>query len=150
MRHGNLHVSGVAGVILTTFIAGITLGTAIARKPSKRFAPLLATSKTVMDEPIIYPSGVAKFINGIVTLDPGDETGWHTHGVPLTGLMLEGALTVDYGDRGSRTFHQGESIAEAINVPHNGKNLGTSPVRLFVVYASAEGVPTTTPVPPHQ
>jgi quercetin dioxygenase-like cupin family protein len=63
-------------------------------------------------------------------------------------LILEGDLTVDYGDKGTRTFHQGESIAEAINVPHNGKNLGTTPVKLFVAYAGAEGVPTMTPVKP--
>ena len=141
------HVTA-ASVILTSFIAGITLGVTFAREPAKRFTMLLATSKTVMDEPIVYPSGTAKLTNGIVTLDPGDETGWHTHGVPLTGFILEGDLTVDYGDKGTRTFHQGESIAEAINVPHNGKNLGTSPVRFFVVYAGAEGVPTLVPVKP--
>jgi quercetin dioxygenase-like cupin family protein len=129
-----------------SFIAGITLGAALAREPAKRFALLLSTSKTVVDEPIAYPAGTAKITTGVVTLDPGDETGWHTHGVPLTGLMLEGALTVDYGDKGKRTFHQGQSIAEAINVPHNGRNLGTAPVKLFVAYAGAEGMPTITPL----
>lgn len=126
------------------FAAGYSLSS--AREPIKRFTPLLATSKTVMDEPIVYPSGTAKLTNGIVALEPGQETGWHTHGVPLTGLILEGELTVDYGDKGTRTFHKGESIAEAISVPHNGRNLGTDVVKLFVVYIGAEGVPTMTPV----
>ena len=130
------------------FTAG--LGLSQAREPFKIFTLLLTTSKTVMDEQIVYPSGVAKLTNGIVALAPGQETGWHTHGVPLTGLMLEGDLTVDYGEKGTRTFHKGESIAEAISIPHNGKNLGTDTVKLFVVYAGAEGVPTMTPVPPHQ
>ncbi len=135
-------------VAAAAFIAGITLGAAFAREPSKRFELLLATSKTVMDEQIVYPSGAAKITTGIITLDPGDETGWHTHGVPLTGLILEGDLTVDYGDKGTRVFHQGESIAEAINIPHNGRNLGASPVKLFVAYAGAEGVPTMLPTKP--
>lgn len=135
-------------VAAAAFIAGITLGVALAREPSKRFELLLATSKTVMDEQIVYPSGAAKITTGIITLDPGDETGWHTHGVPLTGLILEGDLTVDYGDKGTRVFHQGESIAEAINIPHNGRNLGASPVKLFVAYAGAEGVPTMRPIKP--
>ena len=135
-------------VAAAAFIAGITLGAALAREPSKRFALLLATSKTVMDEPIVYPSGAAKITTGIIALDPGDETGWHTHGVPLTGLILEGDLTVDYGNKGTRVFHQGESIAEAINIPHNGRNLGASPVKLFVAYAGAEGVPTMRPIKP--
>jgi hypothetical protein len=70
----------LTGAIFAAFAAGISLGTAIAREPAKRFEPLLATTKTVMDEQIVYPSGVAKLTTGIVTLDPGDETGWHTHG----------------------------------------------------------------------
>ena len=139
------HVTA-ASVILTSFIAGITLGVAFAREPAKRFTMLLATSKTVMDEPIVYPSGTAKLTNGIVTLDPGDETGWHTHGVPLTGFILEGDLTVDYGDKGTRTFLKGESIAEAINIPHNGKNTGAGEMRLFVVFIGSEGKENSQPV----
>jgi quercetin dioxygenase-like cupin family protein len=135
-----------AGMVTAALITGITFGTAIAREPSKRFALLISTSKTVMDEQIAYPSGTAKITTGIVTLDPGDETGWHTHGVPETGLILEGDLTVDYGDKGTRTFHAGESIAEAINAPHNGKNTGTTPMKLFISFAGAEGVPTMIPV----
>jgi hypothetical protein len=69
--------------IAIAFAAGITFGAALAREPAKRFTPLLATTKTVMDEQIVYPTGApAKITTGIVTLDPGDETGWHTHGVP--------------------------------------------------------------------
>ena len=133
--------------VLSLSMAGIGIGLAIAREPLQRFTPLLATSKTVMDETIVYPVGApAKLTTGIVAMAPGDETGWHTHGVPVTGLILEGELTVDYADKGTRTFRQGESIAEAINVPHNGKNLGASVVKLFVVYAGAEGIPTTTPI----
>lgn len=128
------------------FAAGLTFGVAIAREPLKKFTPLLATSKTVMDEPIVYPAGTAKLTTGIVALEPGDETGWHTHGMPLTGIVLDGELTVDYGAKGTRTFTKGQSIAEAIAVPHNGKNTGTSVMRLFAVFIGAEGVPTVTPI----
>jgi quercetin dioxygenase-like cupin family protein len=78
---------------------------------------------------------------------PGQETGWHTHDVPLTGIVLEGELTVDYGERGTRTYREGQSIAEAIAVPHNGRNSGAGIMRLFAVYIGAEGVPNATPVP---
>ena len=136
----------VAAGTLAVLAAGISLGVAFAREPSKRFTPLLATTKTVMDEPIVYPGGTAKLTTGLLTLDPGDETGWHTHGVPLTGIVLDGELTVDYGDKGTRTFLKGESIAEAINIPHNGKNTGAGEMRLFVVFIGAEGVPTLLPI----
>ena len=133
---------GIGAIAL--FLLGAA--TALALAPP-RFMPLLSTSKTVMDEPIVYPQGApAKLTTGIVTMPPGAETGWHTHGVPLTGLILEGELTVDYGDKGKRTYKEGQSLAEAINIPHNGKNTGIGPMRLFVVYIGAEGLPTSGPV----
>jgi quercetin dioxygenase-like cupin family protein len=133
---------GIGAIAL--FLLGAA--TALALAPP-RFMPLLSTSKTVMDEPIVYPQGaLAKLTTGIVTMPPGAETGWHTHGVPLTGLILEGELTVDYGDKGKRTYKEGQSLAEAINIPHNGKNTGIGPMRLFVVYIGAEGLPTSVPV----
>ena len=133
---------GIGAIAL--FVLGAA--TALALAPP-RFMPLLSTSKTVMDEPIVYPQGApAKLTTGIVTMPPGAETGWHTHGVPLTGLILEGELTVDYGDKGKRTYKEGQSLAEAINIPHNGKNTGSGPMRLFVVYIGAEGLPTSVPV----
>ncbi len=134
--------------ILAVFTAGISLGVAWAREPLLRFTPLFATGKTVMDETIVYPvAGPAKLTAGIVALAPGDETGWHTHGVPLTGIVLEGELTVNYGNRGTRTYRQGDAIAEAMSVPHNGKNAGAGPMRLFAVFIGAEGVANTVPLP---
>ncbi|AGK59063.1 cupin [Hyphomicrobium denitrificans 1NES1] len=109
-----------------------------------RVTQLLSTGKTVMDEPIVYPtSAPARLTTAIVEMAPGAETGWHTHGVPLTGLILDGELTVDYGAKGTRTYKKGESVAEAISIPHNGKNTGTGVMRLFVVYMGAEGIPTS-------
>jgi quercetin dioxygenase-like cupin family protein len=118
-----------------------------ASQPSlHRFTPLLATSKTVMDEPIVYPAGTAKLTTGVVALAPGQETGWHTHGMPLTGIVLDGELTVDYGDKGKKVFRKGDSIAEAIAIPHNGRNTGDGVMRLFAVFIGAEGQATATPV----
>ena len=132
------------GACVGLFMAGIGTGRALA--PPSPVTPLLATSKTVMDEPIVYPSGTPKITTAIINMAPGTETGWHTHGVPLTGLVLEGALTVDYGDKGTKTYTAGQSIAEAINIPHNGRNAGEGPMKLFVVYIGAEGIPNSTPV----
>ncbi|MBX9684953.1 MAG: cupin domain-containing protein [Hyphomicrobium sp.] len=146
MTHGQkgLNLFGL-GLAVGGFAAAI--GLAVARDALPRFTPLMSTSRTVMDEPIVYPAGaVAKLTGGIVALMPGDETGWHTHGMPLTGIILEGELTVDYGRRGTRTYRQGEAIAEAIAVPHNGKNTGTGPMRLFAVFIGAESLTATTPV----
>jgi quercetin dioxygenase-like cupin family protein len=117
----------------------------VALEPATKVTPLLSTGKTVMDEPIVYPVGTpAKITTAVVEMAPGAETGWHTHGVPLTGFILDGELTVDYGSRGKRVYKKGDSVAEAMSIPHNGKNTGSGVMRLFVVYMGAEGIATST------
>ena len=53
--------------------------------------------------------------------------------------MLEGELTVDYGDRGRRTYRAGDAFVEAMQVPHRGLNEGSGIVRLLAVYVGADG-----------
>lgn len=119
----------------------------LAREPLARFTPLFSTTKSIVDEPIVYPTGSpAKLTASILALSPGEETGWHTHGVPLAGIVLEGEMTVDYGDLGKKVFRKGDAVAEAISIPHNGINTGTEPVRVFVLYMGAEGLPTAIPI----
>lgn len=131
---------GIVAVAL--FAAGAASTRAL--DATTRVIPLLSTGKTVMDEPIVYPTGApAKITAAIVEMQPGAETGWHTHGVPLTGLILDGELTVDYGAKGTRTYKKGQSVAEAISIPHNGRNTGTGVMKLFVVYIGAEGIATS-------
>jgi quercetin dioxygenase-like cupin family protein len=43
-------------------------------------------------------------------------------------------------------YREGEAIFEAVNTPHNGKNLGEIPVRLVVFYMGEEGKPITVKV----
>jgi quercetin dioxygenase-like cupin family protein len=139
-----LHIALSAGGV--ALLAALATA-ASALQPTTHVTTLLSTSKTVMDEPIVYPTGSpAKVTTVIVSMAPGAETGWHKHGVPLVGLVLEGELTVDYGARGKRTYKKGDSVAEAMNVPHNGRNTGTDTMRLFVVYMGADGLQSSIPV----
>jgi quercetin dioxygenase-like cupin family protein len=102
--------------------------------------PLLSGSKTVMDEKIVYPtSGPAQVTAMIVTLAPGQKTQLHTHGVPLFAYVLEGEITVAYEGHGERSYKQGESFLEAMNIVHAGMNSGSVPVKLLAVYMGAEG-----------
>jgi quercetin dioxygenase-like cupin family protein len=77
---------------------------------------VLSTGSTVTGEPIRYPPGAPAQITAVeITLEPGQQTGWHTHPVPLFGYILEGELTVDYGARGQRTYLKGDGLAEAMS-----------------------------------
>ena len=94
--------------------------------------PLYSGSRTVMDEDIAYPTTGKAHVNAlIVVLAPGETTVEHRHGVPTFIHILEGEVTVDYGDRGKRTYKQGESFLEAMEVTHAGTNTGQVPVKAF-------------------
>jgi quercetin dioxygenase-like cupin family protein len=104
--------------------------------------PLLSTGTTVMGEPLRYPTnGPAHVTAAIVTLPPGGRTVLHKHGVPLFAYVLEGEITVDYGDRGKRTYRQGEALMEAMDAAHFGADAGPQPVRILTVYLGADGAP---------
>lgn len=135
-------VTGVAvGIGLALFGGGL-VGAEIAdaRQPLQpSVQTLISTSETILREPIAYPAGTAKITAAVVTLPVGASTGWHSHGVPLFGYVLEGELTVDYGENGVRTYRPGSGFMEAIDIAHDGRNGGDSSVRILVVYMGAEG-----------
>jgi quercetin dioxygenase-like cupin family protein len=110
---------------------------------------VLSTGTTVTGQPIRYPSGAPAQLTAVeITLQPGQQTGWHTHPAPVFGYILEGELTVDYGAKGLRTYVKGEGLAEAMDEAHDGRNMGQSPVTILAVFIGAQGVPTSIPAPP--
>lgn len=125
--------------IVALSIAGASAEDALSLKPT--VTPVLDASRTIIGQPIAYPAGTAEITASVITVPPGGETGWHLHAVPLFGYILEGALTVDYGDKGTHTYNAGEGLLEAMNWPHNGMNKGKVPVRILAVYAGAKGIP---------
>ena len=132
--------------LLTSFAFGFGYAAGLAREETFSVAPLFSTSETVLGEAFAYPAGKPKLSGAILTLQPGAETGWHTHGAPPAGIVLEGELTVDYGDKGKRTYKKGDAVVETMTTPHNGRNSGEGPMRLFVVFVGAEGVANTTKI----
>jgi quercetin dioxygenase-like cupin family protein len=120
---------------------------AASAPPAAAVAPevrmVLSTGLTVTGEPIRYPSGAAKITAEEITLQPGQQTGWHTHPVPFFGYILEGELTVDYGAKGKRIYRKGDGLAEAMNQAHDGRNTGPNPVKILAVFIGQEGVPGT-------
>jgi quercetin dioxygenase-like cupin family protein len=130
----------VAALLLLT--VAVTIKNADAQDNALPSVPLLSTGTTVLGETLHYPTnGPAHVTAAIVTLAPGARTVLHKHGVPLFAYVLEGEITVDYGDRGKRTYRAGDAIMEAMEVPHFGADAGSQPVRILTVYMGAEGAP---------
>jgi len=136
-------------ILIVALFACALLRPAAARdtaKPSYPAVPLLSTGKTIVGETIRYPQGDAHVTAAIVTLAPGGRTILHKHGVPLFAYILSGVLTVDYGAHGTRTYRQGQSFMEAMDIAHFGINKGAQPVRILAVYMGAAGAKDVIPV----
>ena len=79
----------------------------------------------------------------ITEVAAGTETGWHEHPVPLFIYVMEGELTIDYGEKGIKVVKAGEGILEAINWPHNGINKTDAPVKIVAFYMGSDSLPNT-------
>jgi quercetin dioxygenase-like cupin family protein len=135
-------------IALAVLAAGALAGPAGAfdAAPNYPAVPLLSTGKTIVGETIRYPTGAAHVTAALVTLAPGGRTILHKHGVPLFAYILSGVLTVDYGAHGTRSYTQGKSFMEAMDVAHFGLNKGAEPVRILAVYMGAAGAQDVIPV----
>ena len=134
-------VAGLAGA------AGLAAGVALGRTGYPPLEVLLQGSQTVLGQEIAYPAGKPVVTAAIITMVPGQETGWHAHEAPLFAWILEGELKVDYGPEGMRTWHAGDALLEAFRTPHNGRNSGGGQTRLLAVFMGADGVPNTVTEP---
>ena len=133
----------VASIVLALFVStGATLARAPEQPEYKRVEKLYSGDKTIIGETIRYPKGEPVNIQSlIVTMKPGETTGWHKHGVPTYGYILAGQVSVDYGDKGKRTYRAGQAFMEAMDWWHDGVNDGDVPVRILVVFMGAKGSP---------
>ena len=143
---------------LVTLLAGtalaVALGAGCAASPQSSAkgkpapvvrVPLLSkATETVLGQKIVYPTGTqAEVSSATVTMQPGQETGWHRHDAPLYVQVLEGTVTVEYDGGVVKTYPKGSVVMEAIGTYHNGRNLGTVPVVILTVSIGAEGVGNT-------
>jgi len=82
-----------------------------------------------------------------ISIPAGTETGWHIHPVPEYAYILSGELTLTYQNGIARLFKAGEAFAEAVNMPHNGCNTGSTEVRLMVFITGERGGTSTIRTP---
>lgn len=119
-------------------------GSASAAAVEGREVLLEAQELTTLDQPIAYPKKTpAQISSVIVTLEPGQETGWHRHRVPLYVYILEGTVSVEYDAGVVKQYSAGTAFMEAEDVWHNGTNAGEDTVRILTVYMGAEGAKNT-------
>ena len=132
-------------LVATIFMLAVSTGPTAAdpahAQDYKRMQKLLSSDKTVIGQTIKYPGPPpAQIMSVIVTLRPGESTGWHEHQVPSYGYILEGEVTIDYRSKGTRTYKAGEAFLEVIDWRHNAKCTSDVPVRILAVFMGASGL----------
>jgi quercetin dioxygenase-like cupin family protein len=113
-------------------------------QPDVKVIPLLKTGATSLGQPIAYPQTKNPEVTVLeVEIAPGKETGWHQHPVPGYGYILSGSVVIEMEGGEQKQFGAGDAFVEVINISHNGKNLGTQPVRILVFFSGEAGKPYT-------
>ena len=125
------------------FASGIVVTVALAETAFPPVQVLVSSSQSILGQTIDYPAGQATMTAAIVTLQPGQSTGSHMHEAPLFVMVLEGEVTVDYGQGVTKRYVKDDAFLEAFKSNHNGTNTGSVPVRILTVYAGSDSVKNT-------
>jgi quercetin dioxygenase-like cupin family protein len=125
----------ISNLLLVAVLVSISVvASAIEESEKIKVTPILKIQESWDGKQIVYPEGKAEVTGMIVEIAPGAETGWHLHSVPSFGMVLEGELQVEFKNGDIKYLKAGESAAEAVNVLHNGRNVGKVPIKLVVFY----------------
>jgi quercetin dioxygenase-like cupin family protein len=117
--------------------------TLVAQESGVTATTFLKTDRSWDEEPLRYPEGSPEVSGLIIEIAPGAVTGWHRHPVPSFALIIEGELEVELKDGRRLLLQAGDGLAETVNVWHNGRNVGSLPVKLAVFYAGVKEQPLT-------
>ena len=103
-----------------------------------------AQQLTVLDQQIAYPKKKpAQVTSEIISLEPGQETGWHKATTPTYSYVLDGTLTVEYDAGVTKEFPAGTAFMQAQGVFYDGMNKGDQSLHVLVVHLGAKGVKNT-------
>ncbi len=121
-------------IAIWLLIAFQTTAYAIEETSAVNVSTILKTQTTWDGKPIVYPAGTAEVTGMMIEIAVGGETGWHTHPVPSFAVVVEGELEVHLMSGEVKKLRAGDALAEVVDTAHNGRNAGSTPVKLFVFY----------------
>ncbi|MBF2098873.1 MAG: cupin domain-containing protein [Gloeomargaritaceae cyanobacterium C42_A2020_066] len=90
-----------------------------------------------------YPAGQPEVTILRIVIPPGVQLPLHKHPVINAGMLLRGTLTVTTADQKVLHIKAGDGVVEVVDQWHFGKNDGTEPAEILVIYAGIQGQPVT-------
>jgi quercetin dioxygenase-like cupin family protein len=92
------------------------------------------------------PPGYQTFVI-FLEFPPGAREVRHTHPGPLSGYVLEGALTLEHEGRPTTIYKSGEAFYIDAGKIHVGINDSAAPLKFIATLVVEKGKPPSTPVP---
>jgi len=127
--------------------ASLVVGIVTATPAIASATPSSGVTAVTIEDHVI---GGTDYVLKKITIAPGGTTGWHYHPGPVYAVVEQGTLTHNHSDCSvDGVYGPGDLISEQAgpgNV-HIGRNLGTTPVVLLVLYISQVGSPLAVSVP---
>ena len=131
----------LATVVAAGAMVGGVAGTAGATPPAGEMTrEPLALGR--LDEHItVSTSEPSDFHIHRVVVQPGADSGWHTHPGTALDVVTAGALTLYTGDAGceGRRIDAGQAVFVPKGVAHLARNEGTVPAEAYITYLVTAG-----------
>lgn len=80
-----------------------------------------------------------------IEIEPGVSSGRHTHPGEELGYVIEGEFELTIDGKAPQRLKAGDSFFNPAGVVHEGKNVGSTKVRIIGTYVVEKGKPLTTP-----
>lgn len=135
-RHAALIGAGVTALIALTVLSPIADAT-----------PASGVTGTIISH---TTAGGTDYILREITIAPGGSTGWHYHDGTLYVLVQQGTLTHNKSDCSIDGVYSTDSVlveTSGADHVHLGRNLGSTPTVLDVLYVNPTGSPLAEDAP---
>jgi len=126
-------------VVLAAIAAAVVLPSTASATPGSGVTGTILAQKTI---------GHTDYTLREITVQPGGYTGWHFHDGTLYAYVKSGTLTHNMADCSvDGVFGAGRAFTEKPNLVHIGRNLGSTPLVLEVLYVLPAGSPLSEDAP---
>ena len=111
----------------------LLMASANVQPPAASSNVIVRSSTTITGQPLALPPG-AEVVISVTELPAGGVLPMHRHPWPRYAYVERGQLSVRYVDAGlERVFGPGEAVVEAIDQWHEGRVVGSDPIRIVVI-----------------
>jgi len=135
-------------LIAKRFVQGVTLAGALSVVGvlAQQAAPPSGFKRTVVQQQDLPSTPNREVVQVIAEIQPGAESGRHTHPGEEVGYVLEGTITLQSDGKPDVVKKAGDGFVIPGGTIHNAKNVSTSVAKVLATYVIEKGKPAATPV----